>query len=468
MDVIEIDGASNRGIDEIRNLREAVKFSPSKGPYKIYIIDEVHMLTMEAFNALLKTLEEPPTHVKFIFATTQPHKIPATILSRCQRFDFRRIPSKDIILKLREVAKEEKIDIEEEVFLYIAKSSDGSMRDAESILDQVASFSKGKVHAKDVVASLGMIGEETIFHCADLIIDRNTPPAIHLINEILSSGKDGKGFLSEILEHFRNLMIAKVGAASEQLIDLPMETIERIKKQSQSLSKGDIFYIIDIITNSLRMMAKLLPERIVLELSMIRLTSRDSISSIEEILSKLPEISESHSKSRSIPAEPAKSEPSLQPGPAKPEVNLQKLASKEKETFNTSNKDLDITRIKDAWPILVKAMAVKKMSVSAYLAEGEPDSVKGNTVYIAFPKELNFHREVLEERHNRDSIEPELSHILDAPVKLQFIATDRKLKEKETPAPDPSISKEQLKKKEPIINTALNIFGGKVLKARNT
>lgn len=145
MDVIEIDGASNRGIDEIRNLRETVKFSPSKGLFKIYIIDEVHMLTTEAFNALLKTLEEPPMHVKFIFATTEPHKVLPTILSRCQRFDFRRIQMKDIITKLHEVSKIESLNIDEDAFLYIAKASDGSMRDAESILDQIASFSKGKM-----------------------------------------------------------------------------------------------------------------------------------------------------------------------------------------------------------------------------------------------------------------------------------------------------------------------------------
>ncbi len=195
MDVIEIDGASNRGIDEIRNLREAVKFAPSKGPYKIYIIDEVHMLTVEAFNALLKTLEEPPRHVKFIFATTEPHKLPATILSRCQRFDFRRIPIKDIVAKLQEIAREEKLDVEKDVFLYIAKASDGSMRDAESVLDQISSFFKGKIQLKGVIDTLGMIEQETLFQCADLIISRDTKSTIHLIDQILNSGKDTRQFL---------------------------------------------------------------------------------------------------------------------------------------------------------------------------------------------------------------------------------------------------------------------------------
>lgn len=454
LDVMEIDGASNRGIDEIRNLRDAVKFAASRSPYKIYIIDEVHMLTTPAFNALLKTLEEPPKHVKFIFATTEPHNIPATILSRCQRFDFRRISIKDIVLKLQEVAKEEKLNIEEGVFLYIAKASDGSMRDAESILDQVTSFSKGKIHMKDVARSLGMIEEQALFKCTDLIINRDAKSAIHLISELLNSGKDAKQFLSEMLEHFRNIMVAKVGASSEELIDLSKESIELVVKQAKSFSQGDIFYIINTISNSLMMIRQLLPERIVLELCMIKLTSRDSISSIEEIISKLPEITKSYS-------EAPRQAPVVKPVVKDTEHERlpQKIAS------SSMKPSVDMTRIKDAWPILVKAMAVKRMSISSYLSEGDPDSIKGDTIFVAFPRELNFHREVLEEKENKDSIEAALSQIMDMPIKLQFIATDRKMRE--IKSEDPPLTKEELKKKEPIIDNALNIFGGKILKMRN-
>ncbi|NQT75153.1 MAG: DNA polymerase III subunit gamma/tau [Candidatus Omnitrophica bacterium] len=487
MDVIEIDGASNRGIDEIRNLRETVKFSPSRGPYKIYIIDEVHMLTTEAFNALLKTLEEPPRHVKFIFATTEPHKLPATILSRCQRFDFRRIPIKDIAVKLQEIAKAEKLNVEDSVFLYIAKSSDGSMRDAESVLDQIASFSKGRIQLKDVVESLGMIDEETLFQCAGLVIEKDTKSAIHLISEILNSGKDPKQFLLELLEHFRNIMIAKSGAATDQLIDLPREAIERVKKQSQSLSSGDIFYIMNTISNSLKMIKQLLPERIVLELCMIKLTSRDSIASIEELISKLPEITKSaQHQAPHVSSSPASASPVVAKPAARPEQGIhQTLAEKIQQgmkqvkkhenpatsaTSNVAPALVDMTRVKDAWPILVKAMAVKKMSISSYLAEGEPDSVKGNIISVAFPREHNFHREVLEESHNKRSIEEAISQILDVDVKLQFIATDMKPKEtlqKDPASALPTMGREELKRKEPIIDATLDIFGGKILRSRN-
>lgn len=476
LDVIEIDGASNNGVDEMRNLRETVKFSPTRGRYKIYIIDEVHMLTVPAFNALLKTLEEPPQHVKFIFATTEPHKLPATILSRCQRFDFRRISIKEIIAKLREVAKEERLDIEEGVFLYIAKASDGSMRDAESVLDQVASFSKGKVQLKDVIESLGMIEDEVLFRCADLVIDKDTKDAIHLIAEILNSGKDAKQFLSGVLEHFRNIMIVKCGVFSEELIDLPREAIERVKKQAQSFSQGDIFYIINVISNSLRMIKQLLPERVVLELCMIRLTSRDSIVSIEEILSKLPQAAETV-KTPAISISPS---PISNPAHIQQQSFAKKIQQGAKDIIKPMEQEklvsqgnvrpsVDMVRVKDAWPILVKAMAVKRMSISSYLAEGAPEDVKGNTILVGFPKELNFHREVLEEKQNKDSIEAALSQILDTPVRLQFIITDRNLEGvKEVKEAAPVLTKDELKKKEPVINSALNIFGGKILRARDT
>ncbi|MBU0759966.1 MAG: DNA polymerase III subunit gamma/tau [Candidatus Omnitrophica bacterium] len=464
MDVIEIDGASNRGIDEIRNLRETVKYSPSNGRYKIYIIDEVHMLTTEAFNALLKTLEEPPAHVKFIFATTEPHKLPATILSRCQRFDFRRIPVKDIIAKLKELAVQEKLDIEEDVFLYAASSSEGSMRDAESVLDQLSSFSKGKIRLEDAVESLGMINQETLFKAAGFIIGKDTKGALLLVGDILNSGKDARQFLTELLGHFRNIMIIKSGVSSEELIDLPKDAIEKIKTQSQGLSQGDIFYIISVLSNGLKMIKQLLPERIVLELCVIKLTSRDSISSIEEILAKLPEL-EKHSSGLPEPAPQA-------PRTVVPEKYSRDIKKADNNTEKAvlsspsgASGSVEISRAKDAWPILVKAMAVKKMSISTYLAEGEPDSVNGHIISVAFPRELNFHREVLEEKHNKDAVEAALSQILDVRVSLRFIATDREIKKPEPESPSSIITKEELKKKEPIIDTALNIFGGKILRS---
>jgi flagellar motor switch/type III secretory pathway protein FliN len=215
-------------------------------------------------------------------------------------------------------------------------------------------------------------------------------------------------------------------------------------------------------------MKQLLPERIVLEVSMIKLSSRDSIASIEELISRLPE----------VPNLPQQKPPStsLRPdaGPVKGITEesqkglkqVKEAENSEKETSHDEPAALDMIKIKDAWPILVKAMAVKKMSISSYLAEGDPDSIKKNTVFVTFPREFNFHREVLEESHNKSSIESALSQILDSPVKLQFVITDRKSKEPDLEPPPPG--REELKKKEPIIDTTLNIFGGKILRTKNT
>ena len=338
------------------------------------------------------------------------------------------------------------------------------MRDAESVLDQLSSFSKGKIRLEDAVESLGMINQETLFKAAGFIIDKDTKGALLLVGDILNSGKDARQFLTELLGHFRNIMIIKSGVSSEELIDLPKDAIEKIKTQSQGLSQGDIFYIISVLSNGLKMIKQLLPERIVLELCVIKLTSRDSISSIEEILAKLPEL-EKHSSG--LP----------EPTPQAPRTVVPEKYSRDiKKADNNTEKavlsspsgasgSVEISRAKDAWPILVKAMAVKKMSISTYLAEGEPDSVNGHIISVAFPRELNFHREVLEEKHNKDAVEAALSQILDVRVNLRFIATDREIKKPEPESPSPIITKEELKKKEPIIDTALNIFGGKILRS---
>jgi DNA polymerase-3 subunit gamma/tau len=208
-DVLEIDGASNRGIDEIRDLRESARYAPAKGKYKIYVIDEVHMLTKESFNALLKTLEEPPAHVMFIFATTEIHKVPATILSRCQRFDFRRIAIEEIIANLRAIAREEQIEMDDEALMLVARKGDGSLRDAQSIFDQVVSLCGRSISHAQILEALNMVDEEVYFRMTDLIKARDAKGALTLVDEILAQGHDIKEFLGGLLEHLRNILVAR-------------------------------------------------------------------------------------------------------------------------------------------------------------------------------------------------------------------------------------------------------------------
>jgi DNA polymerase III subunit gamma/tau len=238
-DVLEIDGASNRGVEEIRNLRESVRYAPAKGKYKVYIIDEVHMLTKEAFNALLKTLEEPPPHVLFIFATTEIHKLPATILSRCQRFDFRRIAINEIVANLKGIAAEEGLTIDDDSLLLIAKRGDGSLRDAQSIFDQVVSLCGTTITHQQLLGALNLVDQEVFFRVTDLIKAKDAKGGLDLVDELLKSGHDIKDFLGGLTEHFRNILIAAT-TQSTNLIEASDVYRKRYAEEARRFSIPDL------------------------------------------------------------------------------------------------------------------------------------------------------------------------------------------------------------------------------------
>ena len=418
LDCIEIDGASNRGIDEIRVLRENVKFSPTSGKFKVYIIDEVHMLTTEAFNALLKTLEEPPEFVKFIFATTHPHKVAPTILSRCQRFDFRRIPAMEIASQLEKISVAEKIKVEKEVLFAIAKSSDGSMRDAESVLDQLASFTREKISLKDVISVLGLVEQEALFELTEKIIQKDAKGSLGLLNNIIDEGKDIGVFLSNLIEHFRNLMIAKVTKADAKLIDLPQEACERLLKQSEAFSLEEIFTVFNILVNTQEMAKRLDSLRIPLEISLVRL-SHDKRGSV--VLPFVPK------KEQEVKPE-ASQQPTLQP------VNA-----------------ISLEELKNAWPKLVDHLSRIKMSVSTYLNEGEPVSIEKNVLTITFPKNYSLHKETLEKKENKALIEKYISELLNANISIN-LELSAEIKQK-----DETENHE-------FIKSALDMFNGRLIK----
>jgi len=421
LDVIEIDGASNRGIDEIRTLRENVKFSPTQGKFKIYIIDEVHMLTTEAFNALLKTLEEPPEFVKFIFATTQPHKVIPTILSRCQRFDFRRISVIEIIAQLEHIVKEERIDVDKEVLFAIAKSSDGSLRDAESVLDQLVSFSKEKISLKDVISILGIVEQEALFEITDKIIQKDAKAALGLLNNIIDEGKDVGVFLSNLVEHFRNLMIAKVTKADSKLIDLPQELCERLLEQSRAFSLEEIFAAFNILVNAQEMSKRLESLRIPLEISLVRLA---------------------HSK-KGLDLKPA----SIKDASPKEKI----LPETPKNNSNDALRNVSLDSVKENWHGIIDSLRKIKISVATYLNEGEPVKMQGNILSVSFPKDYSLNKESLERKENKEIIEKCISELFNTNLRLNFILS-QDLKHK----PD----NENI----PFIRSALDVFKGRVIK----
>lgn len=248
MDVIEIDAASNNSVDDIRELRESVKYSPAKAKYKVYIIDEVHMLSQGAFNALLKTLEEPPSYIIFILATTEPHKIPATILSRCQRFDFKRVTVKDMSDRMKKICNEENIEVEDKALNLISRNSQGALRDALSILDQCISFGDDKIEYKDVVELLGTVNVEQLFEMAKCIINQDTKKSLQILNEFVIWGKDIRNLINDLIDHFRNLMVCKVSTDLDEIISLPEETVNLLKEQAESVDINDLIRILNILS----------------------------------------------------------------------------------------------------------------------------------------------------------------------------------------------------------------------------
>lgn len=271
LDVIEIDAASNNGVDNIRDLREEANFTPVNAKYRVYIIDEVHMLSIGAFNALLKTLEEPPEHVKFILATTEVHKLPATILSRCQRFDFRRIPPEDIAERLKFVADEEGMKIDEEGALLIARLADGALRDALSILDQCAG--RGEViNAELVSEAAGLTGRGYLFDLTAAVQKQSSADVLRILDDLHNSSCDMERLCTELINHYRNLMVIKTVKNPENLIVCTEAELEQTKTESQGLTLEAVLYALDILQNALERMRKGVSRRTEMEMAMLKLS----------------------------------------------------------------------------------------------------------------------------------------------------------------------------------------------------
>ncbi|HSG06685.1 MAG TPA: DNA polymerase III subunit gamma/tau, partial [Nitrospiria bacterium] len=239
-DVIEIDGASNRGIDEVRELREVVKYAPMGGRHKVYIIDEVHMLTKEAFNALLKTLEEPPPHIVFVFATTEDNKIPTTILSRCQHFNFKRISRQETSDQLKKIIGEENLELSDRGLSMIAKAAEGSLRDALSLLDQAVAYAGKAVSDEDLQTILGTAGREQVLVMLEHVIERRTAEGLSLVKELSDQGYDLRQFTLSLVEYFRHLVVARETKNPGELIDLPPDEIEEVRRMAEKTGTEEV------------------------------------------------------------------------------------------------------------------------------------------------------------------------------------------------------------------------------------
>lgn len=290
LDVTELDAASNRRIDNIREIINDVAYVAAAAKYSVYIIDEVHMLTTEAFNALLKTLEEPPEHVIFILATTDPQKVPQTILSRCQRFDFKRISVNDITLRLKEVAYGDGFNITEDGYNLIARLGDGSMRDALSILERVASACGDTISADDIISVLGISTQESVFKITDAIIENNPENIISIIDTLMNDGKDLNTFIDSLLQHFRDLMICLVSEDSSGLLDYGSEELVKLRAQSKRTSFEKLTRAASVLAGAKADAKWVKSPRIIYELALIKLAKPEIDSSPEALMDRLSQL----------------------------------------------------------------------------------------------------------------------------------------------------------------------------------
>ena len=401
LDVIEIDGASNRGIDEIRDLRESVRYSPSRLKYKIYIIDEVHMLTKEAFNALLKTLEEPPSCVLFVLATTEPHKVLPTILTRCQRFDFKRIEIEKIIERLRFIAKEEKISVDEESFVTIAKKGDGSMRDALSIFDQTAAFCGNDIKHEVVVEALSLVDAELFFKTTDLIEKNDSKGAVELAAQIISRGYDPVDFLEGLSEHFRNLLIASTTGKAD-LIEASEDYKKRYLGAVSKFDKTGSAEALKMTSEAMQQIKYVSQPRIKLEMTLLQLVNMERSVKLSELLQQIAELKKNLSSgnfSQSAGNTPLRETRStfseMKPPPI---VNSNSSAarsakvSEEKKVLSNVDIDQDkkasFQEITVRWEELLQAVRKERIGVWSQLINLKPLGTKNGWLMLGAPNEV--------------------------------------------------------------------------------
>ena len=305
MDVIEIDGASNNSVEDIRQIRENIRMVPSSSRYKIYVIDEVHQLSIAAFNALLKTLEEPPPHGIFILATTEAHKVPATIISRCQRYDFRRVGLQDLMSLLRKILEAEGFACSDEALAAIARAADGGVRDSESILDQLMSYCEKEISFQDVFDVLGLVDWQALHDLCDALQQKDITAMLTIVEQITVSGKDLSQFAEDILRYFRNLLVCKSGGAKE-LLALPENELQELNQRAQGFSLTELIRIVEQFSTLINGFDSQLAQRTALETQFIKMSKRGAELSVDTVLEKLA-LLESGGLPDTVPAHPAAS-----------------------------------------------------------------------------------------------------------------------------------------------------------------
>lgn len=421
IDVTELDAASNNGVDKIRDIIDDVKYPPQECRFKVYIMDEVHMLSTGAVNAFLKTLEEPPKNVIFILATTDPQKLPITILSRCQRFDFKRINNNEITARLRKIVNEQNALADDKSLNLIARVSDGAMRDALSILDQAISMGNGAVEYDILINMLGLVTNDHLFNLTNAVIQRNVEKSISIIDEVVYAGKDLYLFIKDLISHYRNLLMAKVTNNPEEVLDMSEENIALIKEQASRVRAEEVMRCIRILQEA-EGNAKLSKQaRLYLELSIIKMCKIEYDTSNEVILSRINKLEEGL-KNGSLKVVSAVS---VEGVATKKDVTREiKKEVKKPISHNISgneNSKVTLEDIQRSWKdILERFKARRKMIIYASMVTGKPVQCKNGILTIEYEDQFKFNKDRLEKPENRTVIQEVLAEIFREDIKVVF------------------------------------------------
>ena len=416
IDVIEIDAASNNSVDDIRELRESVKYSPTKAKYKVYIIDEVHMLSQGAFNALLKTLEEPPSYIIFILATTEPHKIPATILSRCQRFDFKRVTVKDMSDRMKKICMEENIHVEDKALNLISRNSQGALRDALSILDQCISFGDNKIEYKDVVELLGTVNIDQLFDMAKCIINQDTKKSLQNLNEFVLCGKDIRNLINDLIDHFRNLMVCKVSNELDEIISLPDEILILLKEQSNSIDMNSLIRILNILSVAQDNIRSSSNPRVLAEVTIMKLAQPmfdESKESLIKRIENLENIIESGSIKISIDSNHNSKEDYIVEN------------NEDEEAIYENIKNEDVKLIEKSWEKIrgniKNDKESKQMPLFFLLGDVKSFNVSNNVLYLIYGKGFEFAKKRLSDSSTIKYIEGMIRETINISFNVRVI-----------------------------------------------
>jgi DNA polymerase-3 subunit gamma/tau len=458
MDVFEIDGASNRGIDEIRELRDNVRYLPSKSSYKIYIIDEVHMLTTPAFNALLKTLEEPPPHVIFIFATTEVHRVPITITSRCQLFDFRRIPAAEIVDHLRRISQEEDIHISEVSLRVLAREAEGSMRDAQSLLEQMMAFSGKTISDEDLLEVLGVIDRQDLLDTAAAIIEGDPVLCLETIERLYLHGHDLRRFCQELAEHFRNLLVMKMSNEPQKLVDLTEAELVELKEQADKADSSTLQQFFHFLLRGEEEIRRSSNPKLVLEMSLLRLVQLPQVMDMDKVISQIQKLEQRIATGGQPKAEPYKSEQDL----GQQRVSYSYNQTKEGEAVAPKTV-ADSPLIK--WQDLLEKMRQEKPALAPSLERVSVREPKPDLIELDFNGH-EFDYEMVKERESFGLLNRMAREIFGHEIKISLKAGDEEIRREQRGKTDKQRLQQQKALKHPLVTEALEIFGGEIVEVK--